>query len=81
MRVVAFVMEGGVPAEVSGWDIHCGGNFVAVGTEQIPPRLRVIVAESICVLTLEGDDVRPNIARILAQESLSSSFPSRVSYC
>ena len=67
MRVMALIMEGGVPTEVSGRDIHGGGNFVAVGAEQIPPRLRVIVTEALGVLSLEGDDVRPDVAWVLAQ--------------
>ena len=57
MGMVALIMEGSVPAEVLGRDIHSGGDVVAVGAEEIPPRSGIVVAQPFCVLSLQGDDV------------------------
>lgn len=62
MRVMALVVEGGVPTEISGRNIHSGGDFVAVGAEQIPPSLRVIITEALAIRPLKGNDVRPDVA-------------------
>ena len=43
MGMVALIMEGSVPAEVLGRDIHSGGDAIAVVPEQIHPRLGVVV--------------------------------------
>lgn len=51
--MVALIVEGGVPTEVSGRDIHGSGDFVAVGTEQIPPRFCVIITEALGILPFE----------------------------
>ena len=67
MGMVALVMEGCVPTEVLGWDIHSGGNVVAVGAEEIPPRPGIVVAQPLRVLTVEGDDVRPHVTCVVLQ--------------
>ena len=33
MGMISLVMEGGVPAKVLRWDLHCRGDVVAVGTQ------------------------------------------------
>ena len=33
VRMIALVMEGGIPAEVLRWDLHCRGDVIAVGTQ------------------------------------------------
>ena len=65
--MVSLVMEGGVPAEVLRRDVHGGGDLIAMGQEQIAPGARVIVAVADRVIPMEGDDVRPDITRVLLQ--------------
>ena len=55
-------MECGVPSEVIRRDVHRCGYSVAMGTKQVSPSAGVIVTKAFCVLTLEGDDVRPYVA-------------------
>ena len=59
---MTLIVKGGVPAEVSRRDIYGSGDFVAMGAEQIPPPVCVVIAQALCVLPLEGDDVRPDVA-------------------
>ena len=61
------VVEGGIPAEVVRRDVHGGGNVVAVGPEQVHPRLGIVVTEACGVLPFQGDDVRPHIPGVLIQ--------------
>ena len=67
VRVLALVVEGSVPVEVVGWDLHCRRDVVAVGADEISPRRGVIEAEPGRILTLEGDDVRPHISGVALQ--------------
>ena len=41
--MIPFVVKGGVPPEVTGWDVHRRGDVVAVSPEEITPRLGVVV--------------------------------------
>ena len=43
VRALALVVKGGVPPEVTGWDVHRRGDVVAVSPEEITPRLGVVV--------------------------------------
>ena len=43
MGMIPFVVKGGVPPEVTGWDVHRRGDVVAVSPEEITPRLGVVV--------------------------------------
>ena len=67
VRVLALVVEGRVPAEVTGRYLHCRRNVVAVRPDEISPRRGVIEAEPGSILTLEGDDVRPHISGVALQ--------------
>ena len=67
VRVLALVVEGSVPAEVVGWDLHCRRDVVAVRLNEISPRRSVIEAEPGSILTLEGDDVRPHVSGVALQ--------------
>ena len=67
MGVFPFIVEGGVPAEIVGRDVHCCGDVVAVRAEQIPPRLGTVVAQPHCILPLQGDNVGPHISGVLFQ--------------
>ena len=67
MGMVALIMEGSVPAEVLGRNVHGGGNIVAVGAEEIPPRPGVVIAQPLRVLPFQGDDVRPHISGVVLQ--------------
>ena len=67
MGMVTLIMEGSIPAEVLGRDIHSGGDVVAVGAKEIPPRPGIVVAQPFCVLSLQGDDVRPHISCVVLQ--------------
>ena len=65
MGMVAFVMEGSIPAKVLGWDVHSGSNIVAVSAEESPPRPGIVVAQPLRILPLQGDDVCPHISRVV----------------
>ena len=65
--VVTFIMEGSVPAEVLGRDVHSGGNVVAVGAEKISPRPGIVVAQPLGILPLQGDNVCPHIPCVVLQ--------------
>ena len=67
MGMFALVVEGGVPAEVVRLDIHGGGDFIAIGAEQIPPRFGVVIAKTRGVLPFQGEDMRPHIPGVLIQ--------------
>ena len=67
MRMIALIVEGGVPAEVLRRDLHRCGDVVAVGAEQCAPCVRVIIPKPLCVLLVEGDDVRPHVAGVVIQ--------------
>ena len=67
MGMLAFIMEGGVPPEILGWDLHGGGNIVAVCTQERTPCLGVIIAQALSVLPMERDDVRPHISCVVLQ--------------
>ena len=63
--MLALVVEGGVPAEVAGRDVHGLRDLIAVGAEQVSPLGGVVVAQSFSVLTFEGNDVCPDVAGVL----------------
>ena len=67
VRMLALVVEGSVPSEVAGRDLHCRRDVVAVGADELSPRCGVIEAEPGRILTLEGDDVRPHISGVALQ--------------
>ena len=67
MGVLPLIVVGGIPAEVIRMDIHSGGNVVAVGSEQVHPRLGVIVSKPGGILPFQGEDVCPHVAGILIQ--------------
>ena len=67
MGMVALIMEGSIPAEVLGRDIHSGGDVVAVGAEEIPPRPGIVVAQPLRIFTLQRDNVRPHVPGVVFQ--------------
>ena len=67
MRMLSLIMEGGVPTEVLGRDLHGGGNVIAMCTQESTPRLGVVIAQALSVLPMERDDVRPHISRVVLQ--------------
>ncbi len=54
MGMVSFIMERRVPAEVLRRDVHGRRDVVAVRPEQGPPCLRVVVAQPLRVLPVQG---------------------------
>ena len=80
MGMVAFIMEGSVPTKVLGRDVHSGGNIVAVGAEEIPPRPGIVVAQPLRIsdinavqelcLTTNGS-LLPNMAASLRDAGVS----------
>ena len=64
VRVLALVVESGVPSEVAGRDLHRRRDVVAVGTYEVSPCGGVVEAEPLSIFTLEGDDVRPHISGV-----------------
>ena len=67
VRVLALVVEGSIPSEVTGRYLHCRRDVVTVRPNEISPRRGVIEAEPDRILTLEGDDVRPHISGVALQ--------------
>ena len=67
VRMMTFIVERRVPPEVLGRDVHSCRDVVAVSTEQRPPCLRVVVTETLRVLPVQRDDVRPDIPGVLLQ--------------
>ena len=67
VRVLALVVEGSIPSEVTGRYLHCRRDVVAVGADEVSPRRGVVEAEPGSVLTLERDDVRPHISGVVLQ--------------
>ena len=65
--MIALVMEGGIPAEVLRWDLHCRGDVIAVGTQQCAPCFCVVIPQPLRVLPVEGDDVCPHVAGVVIQ--------------
>ena len=64
---MTFVMERRVPPEVLRRNVHGCRNVIAVSTNQCPPCLGVVVAETLCVFSMQGDDVRPYVAGVVLQ--------------
>lgn len=62
--MIPFVVVGCVPAKVLGRDFHRRRNVVAVGADEIAPRIGIVISETSCIFTLEGNDVRPHIAGV-----------------
>ena len=67
MGVVTLIVVGGVPAEVVGRDVHSGGDIVAIGPEQIPPHLGIVISKTRGVLPFQGENMRPHISVVLIQ--------------
>ena len=53
VRVLALVVEGSVPAEVIGRDLHCRRDVAAVRPNEISPRRGVVVTQTGSILPLE----------------------------
>ena len=67
VRMLALVVEGSVPSEVTGRDLHCRRDIIAVGTDEVSPCGGVVEAEPGRILTFEGDDVRPHVSGVALQ--------------
>ena len=67
VRMIALVMEGGVPTEILRRDLHRRGDVIAVGTQQCAPCVRMVIPQPLRVLPVEGDDVRPHVAGVVIQ--------------
>ena len=64
VRMLALVVEGSIPSEVTGRYLHCRRDVAAVGLDEISPRRGVIKPKPGSILTFEGDDVRPYISGV-----------------
>ncbi len=62
VRVMALVVESGVPPQIRRRDTHGLGNGPRLGTHQLPPGLCGFKSCISCVLPAQGDDVGPYIA-------------------
>ena len=67
VRMLALVVEGRIPAEVTGRDLHCRRDVVAVGADEVSPCGGVVATQTGSILTLEGDDVRPHVSAVALQ--------------
>ena len=65
--MVTLIVEGRVPTEILRRDLHRRGDVIAVGTQQCAPCVRMVVAQPLRVLPVEGDDVRPHVAGVVIQ--------------
>ena len=67
MWMVSFIVKSSVPPEVLRRDVHGCRDVVAMSAEQGPPRLCVVVTETLRVLPVQGDDVRPDVSGVVFQ--------------
>ena len=67
VRVLALVVEGSIPSEVTGRYLHCRRDVVTVRPNEISPRRGVIEAEPDRILPLERDDMRPHVSGVAFQ--------------
>ena len=67
VRVLALIVKGGIPSEVTGRYLHCRRDVVTVRPNEISPRRGVIEAEPDRILPLERDDMRPHISGVVLQ--------------
>ena len=67
VRMMSFVMEGSVPTEIADGNFHRRCDLIAMCTDEIFPRCSIVVAEALCILTPQGDDVRPHISAVAFQ--------------
>lgn len=65
--MLTLIVEGCVPAEIAGRDVHGHRDLVAVGAEEVSPLGGVVVAQALGILAFEGNDVCPDVAGILVQ--------------
>ena len=64
---MTFIVERCIPPEVLGRNVHGCRNVIAVSTNQCPPCLRVVVTETLCVFSMQGEDVRPDVSGVVLQ--------------
>ena len=62
---VLLPVEGGVPPEMLQRDFVSPGDLRRTGTDQLPPAVRAVVAQPLCVLPPDGHHRRPHVAGIL----------------
>ncbi len=62
VRVVRFIVEGGVPAELAVGDFHRLRHLRCKAGEQFPPLFCVVVAKAGGVLPAQGDNREPDVA-------------------
>ena len=67
MGMLALIVEGSILAEVVGLDIHGGGNFIAICSEQVSPCFGIVISKTHSVLPLQGENMRPHIPVVLIQ--------------
>lgn len=67
VRMLALVVEGSIPSEVTGRYLHCRRDVVTVRPNEISPRRGVIEAEPDRILPLERDDMRPHVSGVALQ--------------
>ena len=65
MDAVLLAVEGGVPAQVLQRDLIPPGDLRRAGAHQLPPALRVVVAQPFRVLPADGHHRRPHTAGVL----------------
>ena len=67
VRMLALVVEGRIPTEVTGRYLHCRRDVVTVRPNEIAPRRGVIEAEPGRILPLDRDDMCPHISGVALQ--------------
>ena len=65
MRVVGFIVKGGVPAELLHGDLHGLRHLWSKPGEQFPPLCRVIVAQPCGILPAQRNDREPDVAGMM----------------
>jgi hypothetical protein len=65
VRVMALVVKSRVPAQVIWNDFHLLGKYIALLSEEGYPCGGVIISQPSCILSLHGNDGRPDVPGML----------------
>ena len=65
MRVVGFIVKGGVPTELFYGDLHGFCHLRRKPSEQFPPLCCVVIAQPCGILSAQGDDWEPDVAGMM----------------
>ena len=67
VRMVALVVEGGVPFQILFGYLEVGGEGIGLCPKHLPPSFALIESESLRILTAQRDDHRPHVSFVVIQ--------------